>query len=151
MIGRSLDNWGMVGRGSNSFNNWGMVSGCLDDRGVIGWGSMDNRSMISGGSNSFDNRGVVSGGSVDNRGVIGWSSNGFHNWGVVGWSSVDNWSSMVNWGGSISLFNWESSWGNSSSSRLLVASIAMYRLRSSVGLAHNRSVYSSMGLVHRVA
>merc|ERR1719232_1335867 len=76
---------------------------------------MDDGSMISRG------RGVVGRGSVDNRGMISWGS-------------------VVNRGGSITLLDWESSWSNISSRSLLIATIAMYRLRSSVGLAHNRSI-----------
>merc|ERR1719205_178992 len=75
---------------------------------------------------------MVSWGSMDNRG------------------SVNNWG-MVSWGRGIALCNGESSRCNSSSRSLLIASIAMYRLRSSMGLAHNRGMYSSMGLVDRVA
>jgi len=144
MVGRSsyldnrgsVDNRGMVGRGSyldnrGSMNNWCMIS----------WG----RGMVS--RSSMDN-----GGSVDNRGMISWSR------GMISRGSMDNRGmvsrcrgSMVNRGRGITLLDWESSWGNISSGSLLIATIAMYRLRSSVRLAHNRSMYSSMGLVDRVA
>merc|ERR1719312_2331583 len=121
--GGSMDNRGMVGRGSY-FDNRGMVDrGSMDNWGMISWG----RGMISRGS--MDNRG-----SVDDRGMISWGRG-----------------SVVNRGGSITLLDWESSWSNISSRSLLIATIAMYGLRSSMGLAHNRSVYSSMGLVNRVA
>ena len=66
---------------------------------------------------------------------------------MISWSR----SSMVNWGRGIYCLHWESSWSNGGSRRLLIASIAMDSLRSSVGLAHNRCKYSSMGLVDRVA
>jgi len=159
MVGRgsvdnrgSMDNRGMVGRGSY-FDNRGMVGrGSMDN-----WGSVDNRGMISWG------RGMVGRGSVDNRGsmddgsMISWGR-GMVGRGMVGRGSMDNggmisWGrgSVVNRGGSITLLDWESSWSNISSRSLLIATIAMYRLRSSVGLAHNRSMYSSMGLVDRVA
>merc|ERR1712123_340906 len=101
---------------------------------------------------------MVSWGS-NNRGVVSWGS--MHNWGMVSLGSLDNWSrgsminwgrgSMVDWGRGISCFHGKSSWCNGSSSRLLVTTIAMYRLRSSMGLAYNRGMYSSMGLVDRVA
>jgi len=132
----SVDNRGMVGRGSyldnrGSMNNWCMIS----------WG----RGMVS--RSSMDN-----GGSVDNRGMISWSR------GMISRGSMDNRGmvsrcrgSMVNRGRGITLLYWESSWGNVSSGSLLIATIAMYRLRSSMRLAHNRSMYSSMGLVDRVA
>jgi len=132
----SMDNRGMVGRGSyldnrGSMNNWCMIS----------WG----RGMVS--RSSMDN-----GGSVDNRGMISWSR------GMISRGSMDyrgmvsrGRGSMVNRGRGITLLDWESSWGNISSGSLLIATIAMYRLRSSVRLAHNRSMYSSMGLVDRVA
>merc|ERR1711970_746610 len=85
------------------------------------------------------------------RGMISWSSvdNGgrMHNRGMVSRGR----GSMVDRGRGITLLDWESSWGNISSRSLLIATIAMYRLRSSVRLAHNRSMYSSMGLVDRVA
>merc|ERR1719431_254103 len=106
----------------SSVNNWGMVSwGGMDN-----WSSMNNRGMISW------SRGMISRGSMDYRGMV---SRG----------------SMVNRGRGITLLDWESSWGNISSGSLLIATIAMYRLRSSVRLTHNRSMYSSMGLVDRVA
>merc|ERR1719211_20036 len=88
--------------------------------------------MIS--RSSMDNRG-----SVDNRGMISWSR------GMISRGSMDN------RGRGITLLDWESSWGNVSSGSLLIATIAMYRLRSSMRLAHNRGMYSSMGLVDRVA
>merc|ERR1719308_30042 len=109
-------------------------------RGMVGRGSyLNNRgSMDNGGS--MDNRGVVGRGSMDNRGSV-------DNGGMISWGR----GSVVNRGRSITLLDWESSWSNISSRSLLIATIAMYRLRSSVGLAHNRSMYSSMGLVDRVA
>ena len=124
-----LVSWGrgMVGRGSYLDNRGSMDNGGMVGRGSMdNWGSVDNRGMISWG------RGMVGRGSMDNGGMISWGS-------------------VVNRGGSITLLNWESSWSNISSRSLLIATIAMYRLRSSVGLAHNRSMYSSMGLVDRVA
>merc|ERR1719500_1297840 len=120
----SVDNWGMV--------SWGMVS----------WGSMINRGM-----------GMVSRGSVDNWGMVSWSRGGMidrgsmDNRGMVSWSR----GGMIDRGRGIALCDWKSSRCNSSNRSLLIASIAMYRLRSSVGLAHNRDMYSSMGLVDRVA
>merc|ERR1711892_853507 len=96
------------------------------------------------------NRGMVSWSGMHNRGMVSWS--GMHNRGMVCWSrSMISWGSMIDRGRGISSMDWESSWSNGSSRSLLVASIAMYRLRSSMGLAHNRSMYSSMGLVDRVA
>jgi len=139
MVGRgSLHNRGVVGRGdfhdrgvvSWGSNNWGVVSWSYLDRGLVSWGS-NNWSIVSWGSNNWS---MVSGSNLDNRGSM------------VDWGR----GSMVNWSWSISCLHWESSWSNCSSSRLLIASIAMYRLRSSMGLAHNRSMYSSMGLVNRV-
>merc|ERR1719445_2904761 len=130
--GGSMDNRGMVGRGS--MDNWGSA----DRRGVISRGSMDNRGSMDDGSMISRGRGVVGRGSMDNRDSV-------DNGGMISWGSV------VNRGGSITLLDWESSWSNISNRSLLIATIAMYRLGSSVGLAHNRSMYSSMGLVDRVA
>merc|ERR1712123_163134 len=84
------------------------------------------------------------------------SRSGMYNRGMVSWSSMDDrgkisWGSMIGRGRGISCLDWKSSWSNGSSRSLLVASIAMYGLRSNMGLAHNRSMYSSMGLVDRVA
>merc|ERR1711892_1436164 len=117
-----------------------MVSWSSNNRGVVSWSGMHNRGMVRWSSN--------------NRGMVSWS--GMHNRGMVSWSGMDNrgmisWGSMIDRGRGISSVDWESSWSNGSSRSLLVASIAMYRLRSSMGLAHNRSMYSSMGLVDRVA
>merc|ERR1711937_1021513 len=59
-----VDNWGMVSRGSMA-----------DNRSMVSWGSVDNRSMVdnwgmvSRGS-MVDNRGVISRGSVDKRGSM---------------------------------------------------------------------------------
>merc|ERR1719507_2275870 len=132
---------------------------------MVSWGSVDNRSSVDNRcmvswSSSLDNWGMVSWGSVDNRGMVGWSRGSMINRGrgMVSRGSVDNWG-MVSWsrggmidrGRGIALCDGESSRCNSSSRSLLIASIAMYRLRSSVGLAHNRGMYSSMGLVDRVA
>merc|ERR1719206_1339663 len=118
MVGRgSMDNWGSV-------DNRGMISW---GRGVISRGSMDNRGSMDDGSMISRGRGVVGRGSMDNRGSV-------DNRGMISWCSV------VNRGGSITLLDWESSWSNISSRSLLIATIAMYRLRSSVGLAHNRRV-----------
>merc|ERR1719445_1935416 len=129
----------MVGRGSYLNNRGSMDNGgSMDNRGVISRGSMDNRGSMDDGSMISRGRGVVGRGSMDNRGSV-------DNGGMISWGSV------VNRGGSITLLDWESSWSNISSRSLLIATIAMYRLRSSVGLAHNRSMYSSMGLVDRVA
>merc|ERR1719411_367995 len=123
-------------------NNRGMISrGSVDNRGVISRGGMDYRG-------SMDNRGMVSGG----RGMIGGGR------GMIGRGSMDNWGmisggrgSMVDRGRGITLSDWESSRGDSGSRSLLITTIAMYRLRSSMWLAHNRGMYSSMGLVDRVA
>merc|ERR1719445_1996793 len=54
MVGRgSMDNGGMVGRGS-----------MVDNGGMVNWGSVDNRSsMVSRGS--VDDRSMISWGSVD--------------------------------------------------------------------------------------
>jgi len=146
--------WGSMNNRSN-FHNGGIVSWGSNNRGMVSWGSMDNRGMVSWGS--MHNRGMVSWGSMHNRSMISWSS--MNNWSMVSWSSMDNWGSMIDWGRGgmidwgrgISFFDGKSSWCNGSSSRLLVATIAMYRLRSSMGLAYNRGMYSSMGLVDRVA
>merc|ERR1719431_1408112 len=148
----------MVGRGSLHLNirgrlvgrGGGMVGrGSLHNRGVVGRGDFHDRGVVSWGSNnwgvvswSYLDRGLVSGSSIDNRGsMVDWGRGSMIYWGR---------GSMVNWSWSISCLHWESSWSNCSSSRLLIASIAMYRQRSSMGLAHNRSMYSSMGLVNRV-
>jgi len=140
MVGRgNLDNWGVVSWGSN---NWGVVSWGSNNWGMVSWSDLNNWGMISWGS--LNNWGMVSWGSM-----VDWGRGSMVDWGrgsMVDWSR----SSMVNWSWSISCLHWESSWSNCSSSRLLIASIAMYRLRSSMGLAHNRSMYSSMGLVNRV-
>jgi len=127
----SMNNWSnfnnrsMICWSSNnwSFHNWSCNNWSMISRSwcMVSWCSMDNWSMISWGS-------------MNNRGMICWS-----------------WSSMVDWSRSISFLDWKSSWGNGSSSRLLIATIAMYRLRSSMRLTYNRSMYSSMGLVDRVA
>merc|ERR1711892_579540 len=108
-------------RSSLFFDIWG--------RGMVSWSCMHNRGMVSGSSN---NRGMVSWSCMDDRGMVSWSS-------------------MEDRGRGISCLDWECSWSNGSSRSLLVASIAMYGLRSSMGLAHNRSMYSSMGFVDRVA
>merc|ERR1712106_1270611 len=125
-----MGNRGMVSRSSN---NRGMVSwSCMDDRGMVSWSSMDDRSMVSWG-----------------RGMVSWSSMNY--WSMISWGrGMISWGSMIDRGRGISCLDWESSWSNGSSRSLLVASIAMYGLRSSMGLAHNRSMYSSMGLVDRV-
>merc|ERR1719312_941996 len=145
--GGSMDNRGMVGRGSY-FDNRGMVDrGSMDNWGMISWGrgmisrgSMDNRGSVDDRGMVGRGRGVVCRGSMDNRGSV-------DNGGMISWCR----GSVVNRGGSITLLDWESSWSNISRRSLLIATIAMYRLGSSVGLAHNRSMYSSMGLVDRVA
>merc|ERR1712106_555759 len=128
-----------------------MVSWSSNNRGVVSWSGMHNRGMVSWSSN---NRGMVSWSGMYNGGMVSWS--GMDNRGMVNWSGMHNrgmisWSSMIDRGRGISCLDWESSWSNGSSRSLLVASIAMYGLRSSMGLAHNRSMYSSMGLVDRVA
>merc|ERR1712106_1214830 len=67
----------------------------MDNRGMVGWGRVDNRGMM-------DNRGMVGWGRVDNRGMmdnrgmVGWS--GMNDWSLVGRSSMD-YRSMVCWGG----------------------------------------------------
>merc|ERR1719347_2028802 len=97
--------------------------GNLDNWGMVSRGGMDNRG-------SMNNRGMISrGGGMISRGR----------------------GSMVDRGRGITLSDWESSRGDSSSRSLLITTIAMYRLRSSMWLAHNRGMYSSMGLVDRVA
>merc|ERR1711913_265243 len=106
---------------------------------MVSWGSyLDNWGMVGG--SSMNNRCMVGGISMHNRGSV-------NNWGMVSWSR----GGMIDRGRGIALCNGESSRCNSSSRSLLIASIAMYRLRGSMGLAHNRGMYSSMGLVDRVA
>merc|ERR1712124_114500 len=84
---------------------------------------------------------MVSRGGMDNRGSV-------NNRGMISRGGMDNWG-MISRG--ITLSDWESSRGDSGSRSLLITTIAMYRLRSSMWLAHNRGMYSSMGLVDRVA
>merc|ERR1719384_2972111 len=114
--------------------------GNLDNRGMVSRGGMDNR----GGVN---NRGMISRGGMDYRG-------GMNNRGMIcrsGGMVSRGRGSMVDRGRGITLSDWESSRGDSGSRSLLITTIAMYRLRSSMWLAHNRGMYSSMGLVDRVA
>merc|ERR1740123_1410553 len=98
------------------------------------WSSVNNWGMISWGRCMISWSGVDNGGSMNNRSMVSRGRG-----------------SMVDRSRGITLLDWESSWGNISSGSLLIATIAMYRLRSSVRLAHNGSMYSSMGLVDRVA
>jgi len=149
---------GMVGRGSMDHRGSMDNRGSVDNRSMVSWGGMDNWSsmnnwgMISWGRGMISWSSVDNGGSMNNRGMISWSR------GMISRGSMDyrgmvsrGRGSMVDRGRGITLLDWESSWGNISSGSLLIATIAMYRLRSSVRLAHNRSMYSSMGLVDRVA
>merc|ERR1719147_600018 len=83
---------------------------------------------------------MVSRGGMDNRG-------GVNNRGMISRGSMDNWGmisrgrgSMVDRGRGITLSDWESSRGDSSSRSLLITTIAMYRLRSSMWLAHSRGI-----------
>merc|ERR1719318_1011519 len=109
-------------------------------RGMVSWSSnFDNRGMVSWSSN-FDNRGMVSWGSVDNRGMVCWGS--VDNRGMVSWGSMDNRGSVNNWG----MVSW-SRGGMIDRGR----GIALCNGESSRCLAHNRGMYSSMGLVDRVA
>merc|ERR1712128_311346 len=132
-------------------HNRGMVGWSSNNRGMVSWSGMQNRGMVRW--SGMHNRGMVSWSGMHNRGMVSWS--GMYNGGMVSWSSMNDrgmvsWSSMIDRGRRISCLDWESSWSNGSSRSLLVASIAMYGLRSSMGLAHNRSMYSSMGLMDRV-
>merc|ERR1712123_164212 len=102
-------------------------------RGMVSWRGMHNRGMVSW--SGMDNRGMVSWSGMHNRGMVSWSSMVSWGRGMIGWGS------MIDRGRGISCLDWESSWSNGSSRSLLVASIAMYGLRSSMGLAHNRSMY----------
>jgi len=146
MICWSSNNW--------SFHNWSMIcwssyNWSFHDRSMISWSwSMVSWSwsMISWSWSMISwSWSMISWCSMDNWSMISWGS--MNNRGMICWS----WSSMVDWSRSISFLDWKSSWGNGSSSRLLIATIAMYRLRSSMRLTYNRSMYSSMGLVDRVA
>merc|ERR1711892_1594834 len=125
---------------------------------MVSWSCMDNRGMVSGSSNNrgmvswsgMDDRGMVSWSCMDNRGMVSWSC--MVCWSMISWGrGMISWGSMIDRGRGISCLDWECSWSNGSSRSLPVASIAMYGLRSSMGLAHNRSMYSSMGFVDRVA
>merc|ERR1712106_242449 len=118
---------------------------------------MNNRSPVDRG---MDNRSPV-GRGMDNRGPVG---RGMNNWGPVG-RGMDNrglvsWGSMVDGGRIIGMIGWdrsicsphrEGSRSNNTSRRLLKGTIAMYRLWGSMGLADHRGMYSTMGLVDRVA
>merc|ERR1711981_586817 len=105
---------------------------------------------------------------VNNWGYVwGWFVN---NWGMV-WSwFVDNWgmircwcwviyggwligSSMVDWGWVIwsSMVDWDMSWGMDSSAVLFSSIRIVYVLGSSMRLASNNSVVSTMCFVNRVA
>jgi len=148
----------MVSRG-------GMIS---RRRGMVGRGSMDHRSsmhhrsMISW-SSVHHRSSMISWSLVDYRGSMisrcmmnNWGSMVSRSWCMVRWSSMIgwgrgmvSWSSMVSRDGSISMSR-ESSWSMNSSRVLLIASIAMDRLWSSVGLTDDRSVDSAMGFVDRV-
>jgi len=138
-------------------------------RDVVGWGRMHHRGMISWG-NMHNGGSMIGWGMVDYRGsmisrgmVNNWgrmvsrswcmvcrSSMVYWGWSMVGWGSMVSWSSMVRRCRSISMCG-ESSWSVNSSRVFLIATIAMYRLWSSMGLAYNRGMYSAMGLVDRVA
>jgi len=140
MISRGSNNWCMVHRGC--FNNWCMIGRSSNNRCMIGRSSFNNWSVVDRGR--FNNWSMVGRGCFNNRGMVDWSSY-LHNWGsMVHWSRF--W--MIDRSWSISFLQWESSRSNSSSSRFLIAPIAMHRLRSSMGLAHYRCMYSSMGLVN---
>jgi len=152
--GRSMVGWGSYLDNRGSMDN----RGNLDNGGMVSRGGMDNR----GGVNY---RGMISRGGMDywsgmddrcvicrSRGMVSGCR------GMIGRGSMDNWGmisrgrgSMVDRGRGITLSDWESSRGDSGSRSLLITTIAMYRLRSSMWLAHNRGMYSSMGLVDRVA
>merc|ERR1712038_968700 len=107
-------------------------------------------------------RGWVYNWFVDNWGmircwswVVYWSS--FVNWSwVIYWSMVNwswvIWSSMVDWSWVIwgSVVNWDMSWGMDSSSVLFTSIRVMYVLGSSMRLASNNSVVSTMCFVDRV-
>ena len=139
MIGRGSNNWCMVGR--CCFNNWCMIGRSSNSRCMIDRISFNNWGIVDRGS--FNNWSMVGRSCFNNRGMVDWSSY-FNNWGsMVHWSRF--W--MIDRSWSICFLQWESSRSNSSSSRFLIASIAMHRLRSSMGLAHYRCMYSSMGLV----
>ncbi len=112
-----------VGDGSvDSVSNDGSVHSVGNDGGGVGGGGMvHNRGGVVGGGVVGGDYGVGNSGSVvGSRGVIGGGS-------IAG-----------NGGGSVD-----------SGHRLLMVSITMDRLGSSVGLAGNTGVSSSVGLVHR--
>jgi len=127
----NISGGGMVGGG-------GMVDGSMgnDGGGVHGVGN--NRGVIRG-RGMVDNRGMIRGrGMVDNRGMI--RSRG----------SMVSWGSMVGGGWGISNMSRNGSGSMDSSHRLLITSISMDRLRSSVGLAGNTGMISTMGFVDGV-
>jgi len=132
--------WGMVGGGR------GMVGGgSMNYRGgMVCWGMMDNGSMMDYGG-MMDRSSMISRSMVYN-----WCSMISRGRSMVGRGSMVSWSSMVRRGGSIAMSR-QSSWGMHSSRVLLITAISMYRLWGSMGLADHRGMYSTMGLVDRVA
>ena len=135
-LGVAVGGGGMGNDGGGVGNDWSGVHG-------VGDGSVDSVSN-DGSVHSVgnDGGGVVGGrGMVDNRGVVGGGGDyGVGNsGGVVGSRGVIGGGGIAgNGGGSVD-----------SGHRLLMVSITMDRLGSSVGLAGNTGVSSSVGLVHR--
>merc|ERR1711962_1143634 len=113
----------------------------MGNRGNIGWGMVNNRSSMDNRSSMMDNRGSM----MDNRGMV-------DNRGNISGSTVDNRSSMVNRGSSMIGRSRESSRGMDSSHRLLITiSISMNTLGSSMRLAADSCMNSSMGFVDSMA
>jgi len=118
-----VDNWGMIRCWS-----WGMIRCWFVDN----WGMIRCWSWVVYWS-SF----------VNWSWVIYWS---MVNWSWVIWSSMVDWSWVI-WGGVV---NWDMSWGMDSSSVLFTSIRVVYVLGSSMRLASNNSVVSTMCFVDRV-
>merc|ERR1712128_151657 len=92
------------------------------------------------------NRGFVGRGN-NNRGLVSFVGRGS----MIGRCSMVCWGSMIGWDWSIRRLHREGSRSNNTSRRLLKGTIAMYRLCGSMRLTDHRGMYSTMGLVDRVA
>jgi len=86
----------VIGNGIGVSVRGGFIRIC---RGMVSWGSMDDRGVVSGGG--MDNRGMVSGGGMDNGGMVSWRSMDYwgmvDDWGMISWGSMIDGGSMVSW------------------------------------------------------
>jgi len=130
-----VNNWGYVW--GWFVNNWGMVWSWFVDN----WGMIRCWCWVIYGGWLVDNWGMIRCWSC----VINWSRL------VINWGWVIG-SSMVDWGWVIwsSMVDWDMSWGMDSSTVLFSSIRIVYVLGSSMRLASNNSVVSTMCFVDRV-